>query len=208
MILSSVAFAQQKKINGRVTGADGKPLVGVTIAVQGSNIATQTDSNGNYSLSVPVGKIIVFRSVGHADKTIIVKEGQSFFNVALENQNTALDEVVVVAYGTAKKESVTGSVTSISAKDIEKRPVTNAFAALEGSAAGIQLNNTSGMPGDEPSIRIRGFSSLNGSNDPLYVVDGVPFGGNISDINPNDVHKLILRQIKDSIREVLLSMIV
>ncbi|WP_294185765.1 carboxypeptidase-like regulatory domain-containing protein [uncultured Sphingobacterium sp.] len=152
MILSSVAFAQEKKINGRVTGADGKPLVGVTIAVQGSNIATQTDSNGNYSLSVPVGKIIVFRSVGHADKTIIVKEGLSFFNVALENKNTALDEVVVFAYGTAKKESVTGSVTSISAKDIEKRPVTNAFAALEGSAAGIQLNNTSSMPGDEPSI--------------------------------------------------------
>ncbi|WP_367330119.1 SusC/RagA family TonB-linked outer membrane protein [Sphingobacterium multivorum] len=190
MILSSVAFAQEKKVSGRVTGADGKPLVGVTIAVQGSNIATQTDANGKYSLSVPVGKVMVFRYVGHSDKTIIVKEGQSLFNVSLEDQNTALDEVVVVAYGTAKKESVTGSVTSVSAKDIEKRPVTNAFAALEGSAAGIQLNNTSGMPGAEPSIRIRGFSSLNGSNNPLYVVDGVPFGGNISDINPNDVESI------------------
>ncbi len=190
MILSSVAFAQEKKVSGRVTGADGKPLVGVTIAVQGSNIATQTDANGKYSLSVPVGKVMVFRYVGHSDKTIIVKDGQSLFNVSLEDQNTALDEVVVVAYGTAKKESVTGSVTSVSAKDIEKRPVTNAFAALEGSAAGIQLNNTSGMPGAEPSIRIRGFSSLNGSNDPLYVVDGVPFGGNISDINPNDVESI------------------
>lgn len=190
MILSSVAFAQEKKVSGRVTNPNGKPLVGVTIAVQGSNTATQTDANGNYSLSVPQGKIIVFRYVGYADKTIIVKEGQSLFNVSLDNQNTALDEVVVVAYGTAKKESLTGSVTSVSAKDIEKRPVTNAFAALEGSAAGIQLNNTSGMPGDDPTIRIRGFSSLNGTNNPLYVVDGVPFGGNISDINPNDVESI------------------
>jgi len=190
MILTSVAFAQEKKVAGRVVGADGKPLVGVTIVVKGSNQATQTDSNGNYSFSVPTGKIIVFKSLGYGEKTLIVKEGASIFNVTLEDSREELNEVVVVAYGTAKKESLTGSVSSIGAKDLEKRPVTNAFAALEGSAAGIQINNTSGMPGDEPSIRIRGFSSLNGSNDPLYVVDGVPFGGNISDINPNDVESI------------------
>ncbi|KKX50663.1 TonB-dependent receptor plug domain-containing protein [Sphingobacterium sp. IITKGP-BTPF85] len=190
MILTSVAFAQEKKVAGRVVGADGKPLVGVTIVVKGSNQATQTDSNGNYSFSVPTGKIIVFKSLGYGEKTLIVKEGASTFNVTLEDSREELSEVVVVAYGTAKKESLTGSVSSIGAKDLEKRPVTNAFAALEGSAAGIQINNTSGMPGDEPSIRIRGFSSLNGSNDPLYVVDGVPFGGDISDINPNDVESI------------------
>lgn len=102
MILTSVAFAQDKKVSGRVTGADGKPLAGVTIAVQGSTLATQTDANGNYSFSVPTGKVIVFRSIGYSDKTLIVKEGQSAFNVTLDNSDNALDEVVVTALGVTR----------------------------------------------------------------------------------------------------------
>jgi len=190
MILTSVAFAQEKKVSGRVTGADGKPLVGVTIAVQGSNQATQTDANGNYSFSVPTGKVIIFRSVGFSDKTLIVKEGQSSFNVTLEDSNQNLNEVVVTAYGVQKKEAITGSVVSVTSKDIEKRPVSSVTAVLEGIAPGIQVNNSYGEPGSSPSIRVRGFNSLNGSSAPIYVLDGVIFGGNISDLSPDNIESI------------------
>ncbi|MEN5235515.1 TonB-dependent receptor [Sphingobacterium faecium] len=196
MILTSVAFAQEKKVSGRVTGADGKPLVGVTIAVQGSNQATQTDANGNYTFSVPTGKVIVFRSVGFSDKTLIVKEGQSSFNVTLDNSDNALDEVVVVAYGTAKKTEITGSVATIGSKDLEKRTVTNVTSALAGSAPGISVNAGNGQPGTGPAIRLRGFGSMSASSAPLYVVDGSVFDGNIGDINSSDVESISI--LKDA----------
>lgn len=190
MILSSVAFAQEKKISGRVTGADGKPLVGVTIVVQGANTATQTDANGNYSLTVPAGKVIVFRSVGHDEKSIIVKEGQSTFNVSLEDHNNNLEEVVVVAYGTAKKKEVTGSMATMSSQDLEKRVVTNVTNALAGIAPGVAVNAGNGQPGSGSSVRLRGFGSMSASQSPLYVVDGSVFDGDIGDINGTDIESV------------------
>ncbi|MFD2906976.1 SusC/RagA family TonB-linked outer membrane protein [Sphingobacterium anhuiense] len=201
MILTSVAFAQEKKVSGRVTSSDGKPLVGVTIAVQGSSIATQTDLNGNYSFSVPTGKVIVFRSVGYSDKTLIVKEGQSAFNVSLEDSNQNLDEVMVVAYGTAKKSSFTGAASTIKTDVIENRSLSNITKALDGAAPGVVATAGSGQPGSSATIRVRGFGSINASADPLYVVDGIPFNGDLNSINPNDVESLTV--LKDAAASTL-----
>lgn len=121
--------------------------------------------------------------------------------ISLKNDARAIDEVVVVAYGTAKKSSLTGAVSSVDSKAIEMRPVSSVAGVLEGQAAGIQVNNTYGQPGSDPTIRIRGFSSVNGSNDPLYVLDGVPFGGNISDLNANDIESISV--LKDAASSAL-----
>jgi len=205
MILTSVAFAQEKKVSGRVTGADGKPLAGVTIAVQGSNVATQTDANGNYSLSVPTGKVIVFRSVGFADKTLIVKEGQSAFNVTLDDSDNALEEVVVTAMGVSKQSKALGyAASTIKAEDITAANNMNAMTGLQGKMAGVSISN-SGTTGGSTKVIIRGVSSLT-ANNPLYVVDGVPIsngyqadvnfsrsvdlGNQANDINPDDIESM------------------
>lgn len=192
----TVVFAQSKKITGTVTASgDGTGIPGVSVIIQGTTSGTQTDADGRYVINVAVGQVLLFRSIGFAEKSVTVG-ASDVVHVSLEPQADELSEVVVIAYGRAKKESLTGAVSSITAKDIEKRPVTNAVGVLEGSAAGIQVNNTTGTPGGEPSVRIRGFASVNGSNTPLYVIDGVPFAGNFSDINPNDVESITV--LKDA----------
>lgn len=176
MILTSVAFAQEKKVSGRVTGADGKPLVGVTIAVQGSNLATQTDANGNYSFSVPTGKVIVFRSIGYSDKTLIVKEGQSSFNVTLDNNENALEEVIVTAQGIARTTKSLGYATQkVAGEELAQKSETNVLNALQGKVAGVNISSSSGQPGSSTNINIRGITSFGGSNQPLVVVDGIIF---------------------------------
>ena len=117
-------------------------------------------------------------------------------NITLKADAEALDEVVVVAYGTAKKESLTGAISVVDKKKIEKRVTTSVTGALEGAAPGVQVNNTYGEPGAAPSIRIRGFGTLvSGASDPLYVVDGVPFEGNIAELNSNDIESMSILTI-------------
>ncbi|MEZ0453905.1 SusC/RagA family TonB-linked outer membrane protein [Sphingobacterium thalpophilum] len=187
MILTSVAFAQEKKVSGRVTGADGKPLAGVTIAVQGSNVATQTDANGNYSLSVPTGKVIVFRSVGYADKTLIVKEGQSAFNVTLDGADNALSEVVVTGMGVSKNTKGLGySVSKVSGDDLVKSGEANIIQGLAAKATGVQVTSSSGTPGASSKIVLRGPASFSGDNQPLIVVDGVPLDNSLNNIKAGD----------------------
>ncbi|CAM3630253.1 SusC/RagA family TonB-linked outer membrane protein [Sphingobacterium prati] len=200
-ILTSVAFAQEKKISGRVTGAQGEGLPGVTVVVQGTNQATQTDTNGNYSISVPVGKTLVFKSVGFSDKTIIVSSSSVLYNVSLQDSNKELDEVMVVAYGTAKKSSFTGSASTVKSDVIENRSITNITKALDGAAPGVVSTAGSGQPGSSAAIRVRGFGSINASADPLYVVDGIPFNGDLNSINPNDVESLTV--LKDAAASTL-----
>lgn len=185
MILTSVAFAQEKKVSGRVTGADGKPLAGVTIAVQGSSVATQTDANGNYSLSVPTGKVIVFRSVGYTDTTLIVKEGQSSFNVTLDNNDNELEEVVVTGYGVRQIKDMVGSQSSIKGKALAAEANVSFDQALSGKVAGVQIGTTGGTLGDGISVRVRGVNSISSSSLPLYVIDGVPMNTveNVSELN-------------------------
>ncbi|MDF2515418.1 MAG: SusC/RagA family TonB-linked outer membrane protein [Sphingobacterium sp.] len=210
MILTSVAFAQERKISGRVTGADGKPLAGVTIVVQGSNTATQTDADGNYSLSVPTGKVIIFRSVGFADKTLIVKEGQSAFNVMLDNSDNALDEVVVTALGiTRDKKSLGYATQEVKGEVLSAARGGNALQSLSGNVAGAVVSAPSSSLGGSTRIVLRGIGSLTGENKPLIVVDGIPmdnsnynsanaergaggrdYGDAGFDINPDDIESV------------------
>lgn len=202
MLVSSALFAQRIEVKGRVTEAGNKlPMPAVTITLKGStSIGTASLDDGTYTLSAPADGIIVFSFIGF--KTVEVPvNNRKVINVAMEQDALNLEEVVMVAYGTAKKESITGSISTVNTKSIEKRPVSSASGVLEGQAAGVQVNNTYGEPGSDATIRIRGFGSVNGSNAPLYVVDGVPFGGNISDINPYDIENISV--LKDAASSAL-----
>ncbi len=183
-------WAQTQLIKGTVKAeSDGVPLPGVTVLIKGTTMGTVTDTDGKYSLNVPKeSKTLVFSFIGM--KTQEVPIANSVINVAMQSDAQIVDEVVVVAYGTTTREAVTGAVSQVSMDKIESRPVSSVAGALEGSTPGVQVNNSYGEPGANPSIRIRGFASINGSNSPLYVVDGVPYTGNISDINPSDVESM------------------
>ncbi len=205
MILTSVAFAQERKVSGHVTGADGKPLSGVTIAIQGSNVATQTDANGNYSISVPNGKILVFRSVGYGDKTIIVKEGQNSFNVSLSNTDNALEEVVVTAMGIQRTaKSLTYSTSRVKPEELVQNSEPDLLKNLQGKVAGVDIRTSQGTPGAATRFQVRGNTSFGKDNQPLVIVDGVPYdnsmietssqtsGGGayssgIANLDPNDI---------------------
>lgn len=190
MLLGNVQ-AQTNIVTGTVTDAtDGTPLPGVSIKQKGTNTGTQTSANGQFRLAVQGNQpVVVFTYIGYESTEVRATPGKAV-HVSLKTADQSLNEVVVVAYGTATKESITGAVSSVSAKDIEKRPVSSVTGVLEGSSPGIQVNNSFGQPGSDATIRIRGFSSVNGSNDPLIVLDGVPYGGNISDLNPNDIESI------------------
>lgn len=183
------AYAQNRTINGTVIdAANNEPLIGATVLPNGGGNGTATDIDGNFSLTVPANvKTATISYIGYTAKTVDLVNGMT---VKLSAESTTLDDVVVVAYGTATKESLTGSVAVVGAKEIEDRPVTSATAALEGNAPGVQVNSTVGQPGSDPSIRIRGFNSINGSMAPIYVVDGVPYSGSIADINPADIESM------------------
>lgn len=181
--------AQTRTYKGVVLdAANNEPLIGATIMPVGGGQGTAADMDGNFTLTVPANvKTATVSYVGYKSKTVTLSENM---NIQLESESTNIDEVVVVAYGTANKESLTGSVAVVGSKEIEDRPVTSATAALEGNAPGVQVNNSTGAPGSDPEIRIRGFNSINGSSAPLTVVDGVVYGGSIADLNPNDIESM------------------
>ncbi|WP_282638413.1 SusC/RagA family TonB-linked outer membrane protein [Sphingobacterium thalpophilum] len=186
---TSTLYAQEIRVTGKVTTDQGVSIPNVTVLVKNGNKATQTDLYGNFSLSVKSDDVLQFRSIGYADKSVAVN-GAKVLTVKLDASSTGLEEVVVTAYGKQNKEAIVGAVSSITAKDIEKRPVSSVTSVLEGSAPGIMVNNSYGEPGSSPSIRIRGFSSINGNASPTVVLDGVQFEGNISDINPADIESV------------------
>ena len=183
--------AQISKVTGTVISEeDGLPVVGATIVVKGTTAGTVTDMDGKFTLTnIPSNaKSLMISFIGLKTQEVAIKP---VLSIALKPDTEVLDEVVVVAYGTAKKESLTGSVSVVNSKKIEKRISTSVTGALEGSAPGVQVNNTYGEPGSAPSIRIRGFGTLvSGASNPLYVVDGVPFDGNIAEINSNDIESM------------------
>lgn len=181
--------AQTKTYTGTVLdAANNEPLLGATVMPIGGGNGTSCDMDGKFTITVPASVTKVKVSyVGYTPQTVNLTNGMTVY---LASSSTDLEDVVVVAYGTANKESLTGSVSVVGASEIEDRPVTSASAALEGNAPGVQVNNTLGTPGSEPAVRIRGFSSINGNNDPLYVVDGVPWNTGINDLNPNDIESM------------------
>ncbi len=204
VLLALVAFvgvnflqAQNVQITGTVTSAeDGMPIPGASVLVKGTTIGTATDIDGRYTLSVPqAATVLVYTFVGMKAQEVEIA-GRTVINVVLDLDTQELDEVMVVAYGTATKSSFTGSATSVSAEKLEKLQTSTISKALEGAAPGVQVVSSSGQPGEDATIRIRGIGSINASAAPLYVVDGVPYGGNISAINPSDIESVTI--LKDA----------
>ena len=191
-----VLSAQNIRVTGTVTeSGTGSSLPFVNIQLKGTNIGTATLDNGYYSIIAHSNGTLVFSFLGFKTLEVPV-QNRTTINVELKPDAVSLNEVVAIAYGVAKKESITGAITTVSSKSIEKRAVSNISAALEGQAAGVMVNNAIGEPGTDPVIRIRGFSTINASNSPLYVIDGVPFGGSITDLNPADIENISL--LKDA----------
>lgn len=186
----------QSTVSGTVfSSEDDSPIIGASIIIQGTKMGAATDIDGKFRLeNVKKGATLVVTYIGMQTKT--VKAGENM-KIYMTSDSKSLDEVVVqVAYGAAKKSTLTGAVTQVDSKQIEVRPVSSVTSALEGTTSGVQINSTYGQPGEEPSIRIRGFGTVNGSATPLYVLDGVPFGGNISDLNSNDIESITV--LKDA----------
>lgn len=185
ILLTSVSIYSQNTVSGTVTSsADQIPVPGVNIIVKGTNTGVSTDFDGNYSISASSNDVLVFSYIGYRtiEKTV---GNQTIINVALEEDAAKLDEVVVVGYGTTKRSDVTGALSSVSSKDFDKQPLNDVSQALQGRAAGVQVTQTSGAPGGNYKIRIRGANSITGGNEPLYVVDGQFV--DISAVNVNDI---------------------
>ncbi|MCV6631531.1 MAG: TonB-dependent receptor [Flavobacteriaceae bacterium] len=195
MIGISSVIAQQKSVTGVVIDQEGLPLPGVSIVLEGTTKGTQTDFDGNYKIDANVGQVLVFSYIGQ--KTVKRTIGSSnTINVQMEEDSQALEEVIVVAYGTQRKEAVTGAVDVVSSKDLESRIATSPIAAIEGKATGVQFLSGSGQPGSSPGIVIRGVGTLNGSTDPLIILDGVQFDGSLSLINQDDIKSMTV--LKDA----------
>ncbi|WP_266368290.1 SusC/RagA family TonB-linked outer membrane protein [Tellurirhabdus rosea] len=184
-----------RTITGRVADEKNEPLPGVSVVVKGTTRGSVTDATGRYRLDVPdEGATLVFSFVGYLTKEVAVGT-QSSIDISMEADNKQLTEVVVIGYGTARKSDLTGSVASVKADQIMERPAPSLNQALAGRMPGVQVNTNSGRPGGRTTVRIRGFSSINSSNNPLYVVDGVllpqgnqnQFSSAIDYINPNDI---------------------
>lgn len=191
MVFCTSSVFAQKKVTGTVIDATGEPIIGATVMVKGTTTGTVTDFDGHFTLqNAPERGSLVISSVGYSTQTVALS-GRDNFNVTLQEDRQALDEVVVVGYGVQKKSDVTGSLTSVSSEDLNARPVNNAFEALQGKAAGVDIT-TNERPGSLGSIRIRGERSLNAGNSPLYVVDGVPLmsASAIETLNPRDIESI------------------
>ena len=185
-LLTGVAMA--KTVKGVVIDAsDKEPVIGASVLVKGTAIGASTDIDGKFSISnVPDNaKTLVVTYVGMNPVEAPITAGE--MKIEMTSSSTALDEVVVVAYGAQKKSSITGAISQVSTEEIERRPVSSVSQALEGATSGITVTSNYGQPGNDPTIVIRGVGTINGTTTPLYVIDGVPFGGNISDLNPDDI---------------------
>ncbi|MBR4921497.1 MAG: TonB-dependent receptor [Prevotella sp.] len=195
LFLSLGMAIAQTKVNGTVIAQeDNEPVIGASVLVVGTNVGTVTDVNGQFSLTVPAGKNTL--RITYVGMEPIEVSARANMRILLTSDQKALDEVIVVAYGTAKKASFTGSAESVNAEDMELRPITSVTKALEGNVSGVQVTSASGQPGSSPSIRIRGFGSINASNSPLYVVDGIPYDGSLATINPSDIESMTV--LKDA----------
>jgi TonB-linked SusC/RagA family outer membrane protein len=185
------------RVTGRVTGTGNVPLVGVSVAIRGTNTGTVTNESGNYSITVPnENSVLVFSYVGYSTQEIVVGN-RNVIDVSLAASASQLYQVVVVGYGTQRKIDVTGSVSQVKGDEISKQPSPNPISALQGKVAGVQITN-SGAPGASPQITIRGVGTIYGSATPLYVVDGVWFD-DISFLNPADIENISI--LKDASSE-------
>jgi len=196
-LISTVAslIAQDRAISGTITGEGSMPLPGVNISIKGTQRGTTTAADGSYKITVSPTSTLLVSSVGYTTQEVRVG-ARSVVNIELSSSAEALEEVVVTTFGTAKKASFTGSSAKVGAEKLAVRPITNIGQALEGIAPGVTTTTTSGQPGSAPAVRIRGFGSISSSNDPLYVVDGVPYSASIANLNNDDIETITV--LKDA----------
>lgn len=180
--------SKEKEVRGIITDKTGEPLIGVSVTVKGTGKGTVTDMNGKWALSVSEGSVLNFSYIGYSAETVKVGKSNSY-NISLSEDNQLLDEVVVIGYGSMKRKDITTAVSVVSTADIDERPIIDAAQALQGKAAGIQVVQPSGAPGEGMSIRVRGATSVQASNEPLYIVDGMP-NDNISSLSPADIESM------------------
>ena len=174
MIVSALASAQNITVTGSVKDSStGEGIPFASLQVKGTMVGTSTDLDGVYSISVPADGVLIFSSIGYVNSEVPVA-GRATVDVMLEPDSQMLEETIVVAFGTATKESFTGSATVVKSDDIAKVQASDATRALEGVVAGVQMTTSSGTLGSSPSIMIRGASSISAGTAPLYIVDGIP----------------------------------
>lgn len=183
------AFSQNITVKGVVKDASGEGVIGASVLEKGTTNGIITDFDGNFSLQVAPNATLVISYIGYKTQEVPVA-GKSTFKITLKEDAEALEEVVVIGYGTARKSDVTGSIASVGADKLREVPATNITYALQNRVAGVDMTQTSSRPGANMQIRIRGTRSLTASNDPLVVLDGIPFMGNLSDINPSDIKSM------------------
>ena len=164
-------------------------IIGANVTVKGQSIGTITDIDGRFVLDAPKDAVLQITYIGYVSQEVKVS-GKKEFTIVLKEDTKTLDEVVVIGYGSARKSDVTGSIASVGGEKLREMPATNITYALQNRVAGVDMSQTSSAPGASMQIRIRGTRSLNASNDPLVVLDGIPFMGNLSDINPGDIKSM------------------
>ena len=183
------SIAQNIMVKGIVKDNFGEPVIGANVTEKGTTNGMITDLDGNFSLTVQKNATLVISYIGYVTQEIAIK-GNTNLNIILKEDSKALEEVVVIGYGTARKSDVTGSIASVGGDKLQEMPSTNITYALQNRVAGVDMTQTSSQPGATMQIRIRGTRSLTASNDPLVVLDGIPFMGNLSDINPGDIKSM------------------
>jgi TonB-linked SusC/RagA family outer membrane protein len=185
------AFSQNFKVTGRVTSSpSNEPIIGASVVIKGSTSGTITGADGSFSLNVPNQEAVLAVSCLGYKSTEVKVGSNTTLTITLEEDFVNLEDVVVIGYGAQRKEAVTGSVVTMKGEDLKSVPGANISTVLQGRVAGVQMSQTSSKPGAEMQVRIRGTRSLNATNDPLVVLDGIPFAGSIGDINPNDIKSI------------------
>ncbi|HCV15896.1 MAG TPA: SusC/RagA family TonB-linked outer membrane protein, partial [Rikenellaceae bacterium] len=191
-----ISSAQNIQVTGTVTDANtGEPVMFASVMLKGTVVGAATDEGGKYTISAPANGILVFSFIGYTTVEVPVN-GRTTVNVTMKSDAVYLEDVLVVAYGTTRKESFTGSAEVLKGEKIEKRTVSNVTKAIEGLATGVLVTSGTGQPGAGSNIIIRGYGSINASNNPLYVVDGIPYDGSIASINPADIESMTI--LKDA----------
>ena len=199
-VFLAYATAQNRQISGTVSDANGHPVAGATVIVDGTSLGTTTNTAGEYTLSAPVNGTLVVTFVGFEPQQLPIA-GKTRINVTMKEDAQAIDDVIVVAFGTAKKEAFTGSAAVIKSDEIAKVQTSNVATALVGRVAGVQTSSTSGDLGKTPSIRVRGFGSINAGKEPLWIVDGMPYEGDLNNLNTNDIESMTV--LKDAASNAL-----
>ena len=198
VLVVQIAFAQEKTVAGKVTDPErGCLCLGVNVLIQSSTRGTQTDFDGNYSIRAAEGETLVFSYIGFAKEKRVVGEGNAPINVSMQIDADALQEVVVVGYGTRDKTDVIGSVAQINAEVLDEKPAANVLDAMQGKVAGLQIFSSSGEPSGTPSIRLHGAGSLGAGSTPLWSLDGFPIdAGTLVSLNPEDIEDVTV--LKDA----------